>query len=957
MNARLFSITVSATLCLYSAVPAVSKTVTFAAPITISPGGTAGAGASEACDFDKDGRAEFISADVGSGAHFRIYDFNTSTGDFDIYNVITPADAASRLDRFGGDLATGDIDGDGWDDIVVPESKNGGNNGSLHWFENPDGNLGGTWIEHTIDTWSGSGTGNVIAHMSEVDVGDIDGDGKLDVVTRDISHGVFVLLQKTDGSGWRPRRFIPTNPREGLDLFNPDGDNDLDIILNGVWLETPSDPLTGTYTLHTYGADWYPSGSSNAQVRDYASQIAVADFNGDTRDDIAISNSEELTNAASTDDKPKGIQIFLAPADPKTQAWTVVTPESEHFSWHSLEPADLDCDGSPDFISAISDVGQDNASAQVSMFINNGSTSATAFTKTPIITSGIPLVYNSTLADADGDGDADLFAPNSFNTGPMRYFENTTEVPTTPPAVPTDLVATATSESSIGLAWTDGSTNETGFQIGRMTTGGTFTLVTTTAANITALNDTGLTPETTYTYRVRATNAAGDSAYTQSATATTLEPDTTPPTVPTGFTATAVSAFQIGLAWTASTDNVGVTAYRISQGGTVLDEIAGTTYSVTGLQPETSYTFTVIALDAAGNESPSSGASATTQAAPELSGFLVAHWPLDDASGATASEALGRYPATLTGSPVWSESGGQIGGALRFTTDADHATAAAFDLPPDNTGITLAAWVRIDSFAGNAEEARFISKASSTDGNNHYWMLGNNGGSSLRFRLKTSASTNTTTLISPAGQLVADGTTWTHVAATYDGGTMRLFKNGEQVDSVAKTGTVTAAPTIPVGIGNQPAGSGGRALDGLLDDVRIYSRALTAGEIMTIMALSVPSAFDAWKTANSIPAGALPASDDDSDGLPLFMEYALATNPNAFDSSPYSTVLSDGGETADFSFPKMRADVLYEVMQSTDLTTWTSVDVFQGAEDIGTTVTVTVPLSSPLFLRLRVEAL
>ena len=315
---------------------AAAKTVTFASPASI-PGGSNGAGSSEAGDLDLDGRQEFITADESS---LKIYDLDPTTGDFTIIDLLP--NGTTRLDRFGGDLTTADINADGFPDIIVPDSKNGGNNGSLSWFENPAGNLTDTWTEHVIDTWSGTGTGNQIAHMSEVDAGDINGDGKIDIVTRDINHGVFVLLQKTAGpagSAWENRRFIPTNPREGLDLFNPDGDADLDIILNGVWLETPANPLTGTYTLHTYGAAWYPPGNSNAEIRDYACQIAVADFNGDTRDDIAISNSEELSNAATTTSKPLGIQIYLAPADPKTQPWIQVIPETQHFSWHSLEPS------------------------------------------------------------------------------------------------------------------------------------------------------------------------------------------------------------------------------------------------------------------------------------------------------------------------------------------------------------------------------------------------------------------------------------------------------------------------------------------------------------------------------------------------------------------------------------------------------------------------------------------
>jgi chitodextrinase len=90
-------------------------------------------------------------------------------------------------------------------------------------------------------------------------------------------------------------------------------------------------------------------------------------------------------------------------------------------------------------------------------------------------------------------------------------------------------------------------------------------------------------------------------------------PDTTPPSVPTGLSATAVSSTQINLSWTASTDNVGVTGYDVFRNGTQVGTTATTSYQDTGLTPDTTYSYTVAAYDAAGNVSAqSTAASATT---------------------------------------------------------------------------------------------------------------------------------------------------------------------------------------------------------------------------------------------------------------------------------------------------------------------------------------------------------
>src|SRR4029078_6974066 len=99
--------------------------------------------------------------------------------------------------------------------------------------------------------------------------------------------------------------------------------------------------------------------------------------------------------------------------------------------------------------------------------------------------------------------------------------------------------------------------------------------------------------------------------------------DTTPPSAPTNLSASAASATRVDLSWTAATDNVGVTGYEIFRGATSTPRIANvTTYSDTGLQPSSGYTYTVRARDAAGLwSSLSTPASATTPSGPATATF------------------------------------------------------------------------------------------------------------------------------------------------------------------------------------------------------------------------------------------------------------------------------------------------------------------------------------------------
>ena len=98
-------------------------------------------------------------------------------------------------------------------------------------------------------------------------------------------------------------------------------------------------------------------------------------------------------------------------------------------------------------------------------------------------------------------------------------------------------------------------------------------------------------------------------------TGTTPPADTTAPSTPTGLASTAVTASSVSLAWTASTDDVGVTGYEVFQGSgtTPVATVTGTSATVSGLAASTAYSFTVKARDAAGNRSAASApVTATT---------------------------------------------------------------------------------------------------------------------------------------------------------------------------------------------------------------------------------------------------------------------------------------------------------------------------------------------------------
>jgi titin len=189
---------------------------------------------------------------------------------------------------------------------------------------------------------------------------------------------------------------------------------------------------------------------------------------------------------------------------------------------------------------------------------------------------------------------------------------------------PSNLQAAALSESQLRLTWIDNAGNEGGFKIERSTDGGTtFSQIATTAANLTSYNVTGLSVNTSYTFRVRAYGAGADSAYSNTASATTLTIS-----APSNLAATAVSSTRVNLTWS---DNSGSeqgffidwSTDQVTWVRTVQMVPNLTTYGITILSPGTSYYFRVQANASSGNSTYSNVANATTYAVNAPTGLAV----------------------------------------------------------------------------------------------------------------------------------------------------------------------------------------------------------------------------------------------------------------------------------------------------------------------------------------------
>jgi regulation of enolase protein 1 (concanavalin A-like superfamily) len=448
----------------------------------------------------------------------------------------------------------------------------------------------------------------------------------------------------------------------------------------------------------------------------------------------------------------------------------------------------------------------------------------------------------------------------------------------TPPAAPSGLAGSAPFSSQVHLTWTDNSDNEAQFRVERSPNGTSWSEVAVLGANVSSWDDGTVTALTSYSYRVRAYNAAGFSGYTNTVSVTT--PATPPPGTGDGlwgqywdnidFTGTTVTRvdprvnFSFGSAspdpalgpdqwsarWTGQVQaqfTQTYTFYTTSDDGVRLwvngqllidnwtghapTENSGTISLVAGQAYSIRMDFFDDQFDATAMLSWSS-ASTAKQIIPQsqlysghafLTGGLVGYWALDEGGGITAGDSVGGDNGTLAGETSWIA--GKVGsGALNFHGTGQAVSNVAI---PDSANLrynagqsfSVAAWVNPNTLPGRW--AHVIAKSFDASP-----LYGLSIDPSNRWVFRGGADV--------VGSTITTG--WHAVALVQDASAnqRRLYVDGALVASGAAQ---AADGTGALWLGNA-SGASGEGFNGQIDDVRIYNRALTSAEITTLGVVS-----------------------------------------------------------------------------------------------------------------------
>ncbi|HEY7118820.1 MAG TPA: LamG-like jellyroll fold domain-containing protein, partial [Tepidisphaeraceae bacterium] len=353
-----------------------------------------------------------------------------------------------------------------------------------------------------------------------------------------------------------------------------------------------------------------------------------------------------------------------------------------------------------------------------------------------------------------------------------------------------------------------------------------------------------LSPNTLYHYRVSSRDEAGNLARSEDRVFTTGPLDAAPPVL-SGIGATDVSVTSATIVWTNDEPGDAQVEYGITTAdygsATTPDDRLDTKHAVVlgDLAPGTTYYFRVKSTDASDNVAVSDEMTFTTAAPGDVpAAGCVGFWRFDPSDDQTVADVTGNgNTGSVVGAPVFALGrDAASGSALDFDGVDDHVRVSR-NPSLESSAISVAAWVRLAVGADQAQWATIVKKTFANDVppifDSYSLSISPPGKLNVLSFFTGHAGGDDSQLDSPSPLPTGQ---WVHVAGTYDPSTgqKRLYVNGQMVASTVLTRPIAYDPTPSGDLYFAQDPGDGEAFKGLIDDVGVWSRALSQAEIQIL---------------------------------------------------------------------------------------------------------------------------
>jgi len=325
---------------------------------------------------------------------------------------------------------------------------------------------------------------------------------------------------------------------------------------------------------------------------------------------------------------------------------------------------------------------------------------------------------------------------------------------------------------------------------------------------------------------------------------------------------------------TAGLPDLPVTIFTYDRYGNVLTatEQVGTTSRTT----TTTY-------DPAGRKQTESVSTAGSGGGPS---GLVAAYGFEEGTGALVADSSGNANNGTISGASWTTSG-KYGNALSFDGTNDNVGIPDSNSLDLTSALTLSAWVKLDSLHARWQDLIFKERA---DNGSYSLDADSNGNSRPNLSIFRSGGDWGFT----EGPAVLPTNQWVHLAGTWDGSTAKLYVDGTVVKTRILTGTIPAS-TGMLRIGGTTVFGGNQFLDGLIDEVRIYNRALSQTEVQTDKDISI-----AAQTSSGLgePVPTTTYGYSATTGRPTTVTAGAKTTTTAYDNVGRVTSYTDSSDVA-----------------------------------------------------------